>query len=325
MTEDLWGEEPPGASPTSSAPAPPSPTTETEPGTLAAWIEERRDELRHQYLNPGTVIRHVPTGLRRLDDAGLLETGIVTTLLAAAGEGKTVWSFQFLRGAAEAGHRGLGLFPEDPRDLLADRLIARELDVNAFALRRGRAGKAVPDNLEHIDVPWARLVEVDDRRYSHQELKSRIEKFARAGGRLVVLDYLQVAIGKVGSRSKEETISDFIWDLGELAKDTNVAVLLLSQVGGHVMEHGRKTYDQWKFNNRGAGPSEEMVEGYRPHAHDAAWAPTAVFQKSRCVLTSFRPGYWMRQHRANVRDDSIELTVAKSNYGVSMETMRFNW
>lgn len=261
---------------------------------------------------------------------GLLELGIVTTLLAAAGEGKTTWSFQFFEGAAGAGRPCLGLFPEDPRAMLADRLLSKELGVGSFALRRGRAPREsvdrLPDAVESLS--WTRLVDVDDGRYPTARLTERIDTWmADHPGGLVVADYAQAMLGKMTGKNREETISDWIWDMGERARERGCAVVLMSQVRGEVMERGRKIYDQWRWKNPEARDCpDEAVSGFAPAAYDGAQAPTAIFQKSRCVLSTFRPNYWKRQMRWNCKDDVIEMNVLKSNYSpASAETARFGW
>src|SRR6185369_13991686 len=91
-----------------------------------------------------------------------------------------------------------------------------------------------------------------------------------------------------------------------------------------VKERGRDTFDRWRYKNAGE-IKPEAVEGYRPLAGDGQWAPAALGQEARAVLSWFRPGQWMKMHGADVKDDRGELLILKSNYGPSMEVLTLQW
>lgn len=143
--------------------------------------------------------------------------------------------------------------------------------------------------------------------------------------RLVLVDYAQVLGGENDERSVERVITRVVWELNELAKDTGTAVVLLSQVRTEVKERGRRLFDSWRYRNPNGRPTEEAVEGYRPLAGDGQWAPSALGQKARAVLSWFRPRAWLRMHGVEVKDDVAELLILKSNYGPSAQALRLGW
>lgn len=299
--------------------------------TLATWLESRGAELETQYnaaADGNVPVLHCPTGLRRLDDAGLLELGVCTVLLGHEGDGKSALGLQFLEGAAKAGYDCQAYWPEDPRRFVADRVLAQGLGESAAKLRRLKiAGFDVVDRIKAAvrdSLAWAGRVVVDDHRLESGELIKAITGRITPNTRLVLVDYAQVLSSETDESSVERVITKVVWELNELAKKYNIAVVLLSQVRTKVKERGRDTYDRWRYKNQGS-ITPEAVEGYRPLAGDGQWAPNALGQKARAVLSWFRPGLWMKMHGADVPDNKGELLILKSNYGPSMDTLTLAW
>lgn len=302
-----------------------------KPETLADWLGSRSTELEGQYkaaASGAAPILHCPTGLRRLDDAGLLELGVCTVVLGHEGDGKSALGLQFLEGAAKAGYDCQAYWPEDPRRFIADRVLSQSLGESAAKLRRLKLeGNNVPERIQAAlreGERWAARVVVDDRRLDSHLLLSSIQGRIRPSTKLVLVDYAQVLSSERDEKSVERVISGAVWALNEVAKNANIAVVLLSQVRTKVKERGRDTFDRWRYKN--TGPiTADAVEGYRPLAGDGQWAPAALGQEARAVLSWFRPGLWMKMHGADAKDDKAELLILKSNYGPSMETLSLQW
>lgn len=301
--------------------------------TLADWLDERATELGSQYnlaaagLAP---ITHCPTGLRRLDAAGVIELGVAHVVLGHEGDGKSALGLQLLKGCAQAGFGAMGFWPEDPRRFISDRVLAPALGMAATKLRRLQDPDpdGMPARLRAAKLEvnsWAKRIQVDDRRMESREIVEAIRRRWGSDTRLAVVDYAQVLGGETDEGSVERVITRLVWDLNEAAKELGGAIVLLSQVRTLVKERGRRLFDVWKNKNPGVAPTEEAVEGYRPLAGDGQWAPNALGQKARAVLSWFRPRLWLRMHGANVQDDLAELLILKSNYGPSMETLRLKW
>lgn len=301
--------------------------------TLADWVGSRGTELETLYTDAANGIipvLHCPTGLRRLDDAGLLELGVCTVVLGHEGDGKSALGLQLLEGCSRAGYDCQAYWPEDPRRFVADRIIAQSLGESASKLRRLKIedGKiSVPARIAAAKLEtefWARRVVVDDTRLESGALVSLIKKRLTPNTRLVLVDYAQVLTSESDEKSVERVITRVVWDLNEIAKAANITVVLLSQVRTKVKERGRDVFDRWR--NRTQGPIvESAVEGYRPLAGDGQWAPGALGQKAKAVLSWFRPKLWMNMHGADAQDDKAELMILKSNYGPSMTTLTLRW
>lgn len=293
--------------------------------TLADWVASRADELTEQYalkaagFEPRT---HVPTGLRRLDAAGLLEPGIATVVLGHEGDGKSALGLAFCEGAARAGLSVDLHTPEDPRKMVADRILAGQVGESAAKLRRLRidgAGLRLASAVRE-SLDWTSRIRPYDGRLTAGQICELIDK-NRPG--LVVVDYAQVLAGADESDA-ERVLAKAVWDFNEAAKNTGASVVLLSQVRTQVKERGRRLFDSWRARN--PGPiTPEAVEGYRPLPGDGQWAPNALGQKPRAVLSWFRPGLWARQHGSGVADDTAELRIIKSNYGPGAETLKLRW
>lgn len=307
---------------------------EAEPTTprksLASWVDERAAELADLAdltaagVAPPT---HCPTGLRRLDDLGLLELGVCTVILGHEGDGKSALGLALCEGAARAGYDVLAYWPEDPARFVADRVLAGVTGASATDLRRGRGSGGDLRGTVGA-VPWAERVYPDTRRHTSKSLLAAVDAGLTPATRLVLVDYAQVLgveRGEFGVESTERVLSRFVWDLNEHAKEHGYAAVLLSQVRTEVKERGRRCFDSWGYRNRGATPNAGAVEGYRPMAGDGQWAPGALGTKARTVLSWFRPGGWLRQHGVDARDDRAELSVIKNNYGVSGVTVRLGW
>ena len=304
----------------------------SEDENLYDWLEQRGEEHEQTYglLAMGVEpVTHCPTGLRKLDDVGLLELGVATIVLGHEGDGKSALGLQFLEGCATSGFRCLAYYPEDPRRFIADRVYAPLLGESATNLRRGRVDEpeSIPGRLvrARAKADWAKLVGVSDKRFTSKALLEDLKRRWTDDTRLGVIDYAQVLSAEDDEKSVERVINRFVWDANEFAKDVNGSIVILSQVGTHVKRRGREWFDNWVFRNQGKPPTREAVEGYRPTSGDAQWAPSALGHKARAVLSWFRPNQWLRELGANVEDNVAEALVLKNNYGASKDTAILRW
>lgn len=305
----------------------------SESETLNDWLTQREKELVQTYglIQMGVEpITHCPTGLRRLDDAGLLELGVATIVLGHEGDGKSALGLQFLEGCAKAGFDCHGYYPEDPKKFIADRVFSPILDVSSTALRRGKVDDpgSIPARLRAARqgaAEWTARIRVNDKRLSSHELLADLRKHWTKKSRLGVIDYAQVMSAEDDEKSVERVINRLVWDTNEFAKEVNGAIVILSQVRGKAKERGQEWFGRWKYNNAGKPINKEAVEGYRPISGDGQWAPNALGQKARAVLSWFRPHQWMRELGAGIEDNVCEAMVLKNNYGASKVLVTLRW
>lgn len=299
--------------------------------TLDEWVGARAEELATQYeevADGETPVLHCPTGLRRLDAAGLLELGVCTVVLGHEGDGKSSLGLQFVEGCAKAGFDVQAYWPEDPRRFVADRVLSKLVGQPATHIRRLKmSGKDQPARLAaaaKLASSWGKRVLVDDSRFESTQLIRLIRSRMTPKTRLVLVDYAQVLSSETEEKSVERVISQVVWDLNEVAKEFNIAVVLLSQVRTAVKERGSARYERWRAKNTGQ-VTEEAVEGYRPIAGDGQWAPSALGQKAKAVLSWFRPGAWLKMLGHSVEDNKGQILIVKNNFGVSQEVITLHW
>lgn len=304
-----------------------------ETGTLSEFVNDRVGELSDLYriTAAGGVppIVHVPTGIQRLDDAGLLERGVATMLIGHEGDGKSALLLQFLEGAARAGFECQGYFLEDPARFTADRVISPVIRESAFSLRRGRVSSpaAVPARLkragEEIDA-WGHRVKCSFGRLNSRQLWDRVREWLTPNTALVVIDYAQAFGGRDSESGMVETMRNLFWDANRLAEDRNLAVVVASQCRREVKERGRAWFDRWKYRHPDEVPTVEAVEGYRPMPGDSMWSSEAGM-RARAVVSHFRPNLWLRQHQVEVPDTVCEEMIIKGNFGPTAVPIRLDW
>lgn len=301
--------------------------------TLEDWVQARGQELEEAYglvslgITPTT---HCPTGLKRLDDAGLLELGVATIVLGHEGDGKSALGLQFLEGCSRAGFGALGFWPEDPRRFVADRVFSPVLGESASRIRRGRIDDpaTVPARLRAAKTevgPWAKRIGVTDKRMTSSEIISTMKRRWTTNHRLAVIDYAQVLSAEQDEKSVERVITRLVWDSNEFAKEHSAAVVILSQVRRERKLEGQMRFNEWLKRNWGKPPTADAVEGYRPMSGDGQWAPNSLGQKARSVLSWFRPNSWLREHGASIEDNVAEAMLLKNNYGIAKEVIRLRW
>lgn len=278
---------------------------------------------------------HLPTGIARLDEVGLLELGILTSVVAHPGDGKSAFALQLLEGCARAGWRAQGYFIEDPRDRVADRVFSGSMGVGAHQLRRLKVQEeaaAVEARIRAAqrEAAWARRVIVDEDHHESGEILELIQDRWTEDTRLVVVDYAQAFDVESDEKSIERVIARLAWNLNQLAKRNRAAAVLLCQPRTQLVEQGRRWFENHRWKARGRDgedpePSPDWVEGFRPQASDVQWSPGAVRQRSRAIGSLFRPGSWMRAMGVEWPDDTLEWKQCKGNYGPSQEVVQLGW
>jgi replicative DNA helicase len=303
--------------------------------TLHDWMKRRAEQLDASYTARDFgeyVFTHVPTGITRLDDAGLVEPGVLTLVAGHAGDGKSAFGLQLLEGCAR--HGGFdcqGYFMEDPADMVADRKLAAQLGVSAFHLRRlklDQPAATVQERLQSAIVEgesWTKRVKVSDEKTTVDGLIKSIEKEWTPNTKLVVVDYAQAFDAEQDEKSVERVIAGLAWKLNAVAKSSGAAVVLLSQVKKEVADRGREYYKGWRFRNPAGTIDRSAVEGFRPGPGDAQWS-TALWQRARQGLFLFRPGLWQRAlGNSDAKDDVTEVDIAKGNFGPVGQKIRLRW
>ncbi len=337
-------------------------TSTTE--TLADWIEQRVSGLSELYTavaNGENPITFISTGLERLDKAGLWELGVLHSIIGHEGDGKTTLLVQAAESAAKAGHRVQLYMPEDPREMIADRVLAPILDCSAFDIRRLKLSgpRSIPGRLQAAKVAanrWAKNISVFDnifdrginvvkRMTSLEFEESLYDRYSDEQPDLVGWDYAQIFGAEKDEKSVERVIAQLVWKFNTFCKnptrskskagpppDFKVAGVLLSQVGSHVKRRGIDWYNDEKrnarFNNKDGHikPDVTWIEGFRPLPGDAQWAPTALCQQSRVVLSILCPNDILTTMGVSGLEDNVmEVLPIKNNYSRKPKMIRLKF
>lgn len=211
-----------------------------EPRSIAAIVGEHLNTIERR-LEGGR--KGIVTGLNALDDIlnGGWHRGQVVVLAARPSMGKTALSLHNAIHAAQAGYGVLYLSMEMKDSELADRAIA--------ALGRVYLGNVLTGNMktEEWDGVTAAVGLVSDMPLHILDRSGlsfyQVATFARRHKRkhgldLLVVDYLQLMAGADGEKRYAQ-IEEITRNLKSLAKELDVAVLLLSQLSRKTEESRR--------------------------------------------------------------------------------------
>lgn len=192
-----------------------------------------------------------PTGIPRLDDTlrGWIP-GTLTTLAARPGVGKSAIAWQSaLHLAVKAGLPVGYTSLEMPRPELIQRGFAHIAQVDYGRIQRNHSGEALTDAewraiakaraqietspLHLTDRPWA----------SVSTIRHDIRSFTRTVGMPPVawfIDYLQLMTPSDRRVPREQQVAEITRSLKLLAKDTKVAIVMLSQLNREGAKTGRQ-------------------------------------------------------------------------------------
>jgi replicative DNA helicase len=184
---------------------------------------------------PAARNRGVLTGYTDLDElTGGLARGAVSILAGRPSQGKSALARRIAFNAAAAGE-GVHVFSlEDSRDRYGDRTLADLADVD-LAKFSARVPCFTEAELERIHGASAQVrlmaLDIDDAAgLSSTQIANRVrQRSRRLKTTLVVVDYVQL-MRERGAREKREEVDRAVEGLVRLARESEVAVLLLSQL-----------------------------------------------------------------------------------------------
>jgi replicative DNA helicase len=196
------------------------------------------DKIEKLYANKGS-ITGVPTGFNDLDNmlTGLQNADLVI-IAARPSMGKTSLVLNMAQYAAVHEKIPIGIFSlEMPADLLAQRMLCAEANLDAQRLRRGIL----------TDQDWPRLthalgrlseapIYIDDSptiTVTEMRAKARRLKAERGLG-MIAIDYLQLITSKGRNESRQQEIAEVTRSLKAMARELNVPVVALAQLSRAV-------------------------------------------------------------------------------------------
>ena len=198
------------------------PTDETR--SQARTIGEIGDAVLGEYVTQHPTYDIREFGIR-------MRSSTVTVLAGKTGTGKSALA---LHGAVEMASRGVKvrIYSYELADHdWAIRCIAREFGMQLEALERGVGVEGVESLKSELRTrPWSPHLSIVDcvhpRLWTPSQLIADMRRFRREGGRVGVIDYLQI----MKSQQRFEDVTDSSTTVRIAARQSDLAVLLLSQV-----------------------------------------------------------------------------------------------
>jgi replicative DNA helicase len=177
----------------------------------------------------------VPSGFREFDNltAGF-QKGNFIVIAARPSMGKTALVLNIAQHVAANENMPVGLFSlEMSKDEIAQRFLSAAAQINAMKLRTGHIA---PGDWGKINRALNLLNEapifVDDSAgITVMEIRSKARRLkAREGLRLIIVDYLQLIVGKSRVENRNQELSEISRQLKNLAKELEIPVIALSQL-----------------------------------------------------------------------------------------------
>lgn len=281
---------------------------------LLRQAKRLRDDV-HRKDSGETLLKHVPTGFRCIDDTyGGVRRGVATALVAHTGVGKSSFARQVAEGAARAGAGVLWVIGEDPEDATAERYLADGTGVTATEMGRldlteGELGRI--DLAAAQAASWAKRIRPVFECPSVDDVLALVDSTADVSGAplaLVVLDYAQIfgdsdnlehEVAKLGRQMQKRSAPKSADSPG----GRNLATLIISQASNDVIRRGREQYLRTKD-----------VRGFVPGKGDIEWCKR-MEKSTKAYWVLDRPGMWKREMGEDDPDDTAELHVKKANFG----------
>jgi len=201
---------------------------------------DRIDELH----KAGEGLRGVPTGFADMDDtlAGMQDSNLLI-LAGRPGMGKTALSLNIAQHAAVVAQIPVGLFSlEMSKEEVVDRLLVSQADIDAWRLKTGRL---TPQDFEKLSSAMGILAEaplfIDDTPgLSVLEMRTKARRLlADVGLKLLVVDYLQLAVGR-NLENRVQEVTEISQGLKNLSRELKIPILALSQLSRAVEHRGSK-------------------------------------------------------------------------------------
>jgi len=207
-------------------------------------LNESFDRLDELQKNAGG-IRGVASGLKDLDDAlsGFQDSNLVI-LAARPGVGKTSLALNIAQHAAVDKKIPVGFFSLEMSNLeLVDRMLVSQANIDAWKMKTGNLKEE-----EYIKLSEAMGVLADSPLYiddtpgiSILEMRTKARRLQIEHGlKLVVVDYLQLAVGSGKYESRVTEVGAISQGLKNLARELRVPVIALSQLSRAIEQRGTK-------------------------------------------------------------------------------------
>lgn len=222
---------------------------------------ENIKQIQELEKNKGA-IPGITTGFKDVDKilGGLHKTDLII-LAARPGMGKTSFALNIAEGAASAGHSVLIFSMEMSKEQLGQRMLSMAASVDMEHLKNGTVSIEEWESISYAQDSFEdRKLFIDDAsQISILEMKNKCRRLkAEQGLDLVVIDYLQLMSLGYGVDNRVNEISAITRNIKILAKELDVAVVLLSQLSREAEK--RKDHKPMLSDLRDSGSIEQDAD-----------------------------------------------------------------
>lgn len=212
---------------------------------IKAGLSESFDRLDELHRSGGGV-RGVPTGLKDLDDAlaGMQDSNLII-LAARPGVGKTTLAMNIAQHVAVDAKIPVGFFSlEMSVAELVDRMLVGQANIDAWKMK---TGNLKDDEFTRLSEAMGVLADspmyIDDTPgISILEMRTKARRLQmEAGVKLIVVDYLQLAVGNGKYDSRVQEVGAVSQGLKNMARELKIPVVALAQLSRQFEQRGTKT------------------------------------------------------------------------------------
>ena len=233
-------------------------------------------DLLHQRINnrKNGQKTGIPTGIEELDFIlGGFKPKKLVVFAGRPGMGKTSVAISFAKYAALKGYPSMIFSLEMPSEEIGDKLLLSECSVDAERYRDGFINNQELDEINAAKLVNDKLaLRIDDTtNLSIRQLKSKATLAKKKYDiKLIVIDYIQLMVGKDKTGNREQEISSISRGLKQLANDLDLTVIALSQLNRDVEKRADKVPMLSDLRESGAieQDADIVLFAYRPEYYD---------------------------------------------------------
>lgn len=258
----------------------------------------------HQLINAGGGITGHPSSFRELNRYTTYEPGRLYIIAARPAMGKSLFKSNEITGLLYRGKSVATFDYEMTNAQNIDRMLAASTGIPHEEIKTGRYHRD-PELIKRVmrkqsDLSTLTLYAYDSVTITLSNIASKCRKLkaSKKGLHAVFIDYLQIMPFEVrkGDRgNKNEQIGDITKGLKMLAKELDIAVILLSQLSRDVEKRG--------------GTKKPILSDLRDSGN--------IEQDSDCIMFLYRPHYYGINHDSKglSTENLLQVIVAKNRDG----------
>lgn len=270
-----------------------------EDETKAHRIQDIQDEFQHfvEHIEENTVL----TGIKVLDEALPITTGMNLGIVGAASSGKTAIALEILKNTSKAGVVSVFASLDMHRNRLFEKLLYKTTGLSRGDLYAKIKQGEIEEITKRIKEDYANVWFYDRSCPSVANIRDYIEEVEAETGKkvkLVMLDYFE----RVNSDKSEDTAAskDIAGQLQDLVNDFNVAMVTLVQPN--------------KFSLSG-GPDTPI------RSYTAIKGSSFLYQSFRSIISIWRP--FFTPETAD-KDKYMQMAILKNDLG-EQGLFNFKW